>query len=230
MSDQPQYPPYQPPYQPPAYGAPFAPVHQARVKSPTGLATAALILGGLWLLVQVGCVVTVWPAVSEYSRASALGIDAANVWTAYDTVNVFLLPFMVATYILGCIWLFSARKAAEAINPSVPHSRSRVWVWLGWWVPVVSLWFPYQVVRDVRRGSTLRDSGVVGAWWALWLTSLVLSGVIQGLTPLSGLPSDGQLDALAWTEGLYTLTMLAAFGLWARIVWEVREAQRAILG
>ena len=38
----------------------------------------ALVLGGLWILVQVGCVVTVWPAVDEYSRASSLGIDAAR--------------------------------------------------------------------------------------------------------------------------------------------------------
>jgi hypothetical protein len=59
---------------------------------------------------------------------------------------------------------------------------------------------------------------------------MVLSAVLQGLTPLEGLPGDGQLEALAWTEGLYSLVMVVAFGLWARIVWEAREAQRAMLG
>ena len=80
------------------YGAPFMPVHSAPPRAPSGLATAALVVGGLWILVQVGCVVTVWPAVDEYSRASSLGIDAADVWTTYDTVNLLVLPFALATY------------------------------------------------------------------------------------------------------------------------------------
>ena len=130
---------------------------------------------------------------------------------------------------VSCVWLFSARKAAEVISPGARHSRSRAWVWLGWWVPIVSLWFP--VPGRPRRPA--REHGArhpaLGLWWALWITLTVLSGS-SGLTPLGGFPSDGQLDALAWTEGLYTLVMLAAFGLWARLVWEVREAQRALLG
>jgi hypothetical protein len=217
------------PHRPPAYRT-FMPVHPAPPRSPSGLATAALVVGGLWILVQVACVITVWPAVDEYSRASSLGIDAADVWTAYDTMNLLVLPFALATYVVACGWLHSARKAACVISPGVPHARSWLWVWLGWWVPVVSFWFPYQVVRDVRRASVVRDPAGIGPWWAMWLALTVLSVATRGLTPTAGLPGDARLHALAWTEGVYSLVLVVAIGLWARIVWEIRTAQRTFLG
>jgi hypothetical protein len=50
-----------------------------------------------------------------------------------------------------------------------------VWVWLGWVIPVVSLWFPYQVVRDILRATCGAVRGVsvprnlLGPWWTSWL-------------------------------------------------------------
>ena len=103
-------------------------------------------------------------------------------------MNLLVLPFALATYVVSCGWLHSARKAACVISPGVPHARSWLWVWLGWWVPVVSFWFPFQVVRDVRRASVVRDAAAIGPWWALWLTLMVLSLAVRGLTPTARPP------------------------------------------
>ena len=38
--------------------------------------------------------------------------------------------------------------------------------------PFVALWFPFQVVRDVRRAlSPMETSALIGFWWALFLAS-----------------------------------------------------------
>jgi hypothetical protein len=47
----------------------------------------------------------------------------------------------------GSLWLSRARENATLIAPDRVR-RSAIWAWLGWWVPVVGLWFPKQIVDD----------------------------------------------------------------------------------
>jgi hypothetical protein len=102
--------------------------------------------------------------------------------------------------------------------------------WLGWWVPIVSVWFPFQVVRDVLRGSRLPGSAVVGFWWAAWLTLAVTSTVVQVLMPDSGFPDSDLLAAWPWAETVHTVVMVTGLLLWLRIVRDVNRAQLAVLG
>ncbi len=69
----------------------------------------------------------------------------------------------LAAAVVTCLWLWQSRVLAEAVSPGRGHARSRVWVWLGWIVPVVAFWFPYQVVRDVRAATVVvRDAASDG--------------------------------------------------------------------
>lgn len=82
---------------------------------------------------------------------------------------------LIATGVVFIIWTYNARINAERLTPASEHRRSRVWVWLGWFVPVVNLWFPKQVIDDIWRASDPQQQGVplqqrvkhrrVTQWW-----------------------------------------------------------------
>jgi hypothetical protein len=44
------------------------------------------------------------------------------------------------------IWLH--RAATFARRARLPARRATVWAWLGFIIPVVNFWFPYQVATD----------------------------------------------------------------------------------
>ena len=70
-------------------------------------------------------------------------------------------------------------RAQERRGPGARgrHTRRAGWAWGGWVTPIVALWFPFQVVRDVRRAlSPMETSALIGFWWALFLASRSVSG------------------------------------------------------
>ncbi|WP_158641412.1 DUF4328 domain-containing protein [Amycolatopsis eburnea] len=128
---------------------------------------------------------------------TAVGVaDVAGEWGAFP-VSAGLawtyLGIQVVTGIVFVRWLWLARANAEVIEPA-PHRHSRVWVVLGWIVPIVSFWFPQMVVRDVWNASNPqrpRGTGLlypapggelISWWWAAYLTDQVLSTIGGRLT------------------------------------------------
>jgi hypothetical protein len=72
--------------------------------------------------------------------------------------------------VLFMIWLYRAANLAR--RAGLPARRATVWAWLGFIIPVVSLWFPYQVAADATPpGDPARR--VVGWWWTWWICQAV---------------------------------------------------------
>ena len=225
----PAYPAAYPSYEqggdagPPGYlssGLPLRPIR--------GLAIAAAAVAVALALVQLAAWATSWSAAAELvlmARSETDVLDAPLV--AYDLVTILFVPTFIAAYVVGCLWLQRARSNAERISPTWPHARSGVWVWLGWWVPIVSFWFPYQVVRDVRAGSLghARPGGGVGAWWTFWLLYSVATSATGLLTPTAGVPDAAVARAIPWAETVATLALLVALVLWLRLIREITAAQ-----
>jgi hypothetical protein len=109
----------------------------------------------------------------------------------------------LGAWIATSTWLTRARTNAQRIDPRRTHRRRRGWAWWGWVVPVVSLWFPYQVVRDVDAAAGDYPSRLLGWWWASWLALLVVSGI------------DDRLAAGVEPAGPDTLTVLVRLLSWA---------------
>ncbi|MYW45318.1 DUF4328 domain-containing protein [Streptomyces sp. SID486] len=74
-------------------------------------------------------------------------------------------------------WLLRLRDNARALSGEAPRYAG-IWVYLGWVVPVVNLWFPRGIVADAYRRSVpgRRLPVSVDVWWGLWLAGM-LSGV-----------------------------------------------------
>lgn len=79
-------------------------------------------------------------------------------------------------------WLWGVRDNARALSGRPPR-YSWPWIYLGWVVPIVNLWFPRGIVADIYRASApdTRLPRSVNVWWALWLAAL-LGGLDQAST------------------------------------------------
>ncbi|MFF4040957.1 DUF4328 domain-containing protein [Streptomyces sp. NPDC001816] len=71
-------------------------------------------------------------------------------------------------------WMWRVRDNARALTGQAPKYAG-IWVYLGWIVPVVNLWFPRGIVADAFRttapGRKLPVS--VNVWWGLWLVGML---------------------------------------------------------
>lgn len=100
------------------------------------------------------------------SADASLGETIDNVGLALILLQVGLL---LVAGVLMIIWLYRAH-ASDRMNAAwLQHGSG--WAIGGWFVPILNLWRPYQMVRDVERGATSgrSSSAVVGLWWAGWL-------------------------------------------------------------
>lgn len=215
----------------PGLGAPGAGHPGPLPRVPGGLAVATIILAALFIVLRVVNAVFAWLASGELNAAGELGLTYNETpYMLYDAVAVFYLPLALAVYVVACLWLQQSRSFAVAVAPHARHERRPVWLWLGWWVPVVTYWFPYQVVRDVRRATLgAAMTGGMGLWWACWLVPGFIDRIV---TQLAGgfLGTDvltPAVAALPVLESLSAFATVVAGGLWIRYVRELTAAQRA---
>ncbi len=133
-----------------------------------GVATIVLII-----LVVAGSALLV---VSE--RVEDTGLDASSVADGQFGVAVLVMFGYLLAGIVFWIWQWRARSNAEALGGPGSQSLSRGWTFWGWWCPVVSLWFPAQVLADIYRASSRRrHAALVICWWPPMLASLILFGL-----------------------------------------------------
>jgi hypothetical protein len=201
---------------------------------PRASAWVALGLAGALVALSVVTTVLAFPAAERYRAAIAQGEDQSTVLTAYDVMSLAWFPVIVAAWLATSIWLFAARRFCE--QWPFHHSRSRVWCWLAWAVPVVSLWFPFQVVRDVWWASTTTDHWRpkpprgVGVWWVLLLAGLFVYNLadqvaFSGTDGLGG--TSESLGALGPLNAVASLLLLGAFAAWCRIVMAISRLQES---
>ncbi len=210
--------------QPYAYGPPAA-----LPRVPEGLAVAALVLASVYTVVEVLLLVTSFGAAEASAAAAREGADVTTVLTAYDVLSIgyaVLLPLWIVT----SLFLQRARRTAEALAPGFPHQRGPAWTWLGWVVPVVGLWFPYQVVRDVVRNAWRDPWGDqrrrlnLGLWWGLWVVALFAGQIASRLLPWSGTPDADLVALLPLFHGITAAVTVVGLVLWVRIVNSLMHA------
>ncbi|MFW6866757.1 DUF4328 domain-containing protein [Nocardioides sp. CPCC 206347] len=212
------------PATPPSGAAwPAAPQRSA----PTALAVASGVLAIVLALLAVVIAIASGPASKEFADAARAGYSTYDVFTSYDGLALLLFPFLIGAYVVSCLWLQFARANTMAIAPRVPHQRGRVWVWLGWWVPIVSLWFPFQVVRDVQDASRPEGRTVgLGLWWAAWLVYLFGSRVAASASTST---DPGFIEALPTIEWINAGALAVACVQWCRILYVTTTNQQRAL-
>src|SRR4051812_43439967 len=128
-----------PPWGQPQYGG-QRPKGPDAFRASGGLGLAVVVLSSLLAAVFLLSALLSSSADRRYEDAVAAGRSTDDVFTAFDVAGILTVPVMIAAWVVTCVWLSRARENALLINPG-GQRRSAVWVWLGWLVPIVSLWF-----------------------------------------------------------------------------------------
>ncbi|MDX6281034.1 MAG: hypothetical protein QOH03_2105 [Kribbellaceae bacterium] len=152
-----------------------------------GLPRATSILIWITALAQVLLAVAAW-------RDYAVFKDDLASWDpgAIRPADLIYLVPAVVTAIVFIVWLRRARDAAEAVNPWFQHRHGRGWVIGGWLVPIISFWYPLQVVEDIIEASTPQipagttpwrpqpQDRLVYIWWVTWVASMLIDNLPLG--------------------------------------------------
>ncbi|MGW2644201.1 DUF4328 domain-containing protein [Streptomyces sp. NPDC001393] len=167
--------------------------------------TGQLAVGGLLLAGLAWVVRGVWelrlaaagePAAGPPDQGNGVHRQLTSLENSYHLVTSAggVLVFLCACLFLS--WLLRLRDNARTLSGDTPKYAG-IWVFLGWVVPVVNLWFPRGIVVDAFRSSApgRKLPGWVDAWWGLWLV-----GMLTGVGIISRDSTD-QIIERAYTEG-----------------------------
>ena len=95
-------------------------------------------------------------------------------------------------------WLHRAYRNVDAVDPAERHHGTG-WAIGGWFVPVLTLWRPKQIVNDVWRAGTPpahpedRSPGVL---LALWWLAFWIGNILGQVAARIGLADDASTDEL----------------------------------
>jgi Domain of unknown function (DUF4328)/Protein of unknown function (DUF2510) len=133
----------------------------------------------------------------------------------------YLLGFLaLAALVLLMIW--ASRAATFAQRAGLPARHPPIWAVIGFIVPIVQLWFPYECVADtLPAGHPGRRT--VGWWWAFYLTQ-GLGALPVGITAAFSVPA-----GLAVAIVVSVLPVLTARN-GVRMIAAIGQAHREIAG
>lgn len=189
-----------------------------------GLAASVLIgFAAIGNVINAGSDWFAYTTVRDYRDGAAADLGTA------DKVSVLMSSLSGLLMLVACIvfinWAYSARVNAERLTPANEHRRSRVWVWLGWFVPVVNLWFPKQVIDDIWRASDPQQQGVplqqrvkhrlTTQWWTAFVLMWLLERAYLRTT------RNGEVT----TDSFFNVSVLSTLSAIAGIVAAVLAVQ-----
>lgn len=165
--------------QPPDPGRDLAEV----LKAGRLVGTALLVAAGLVLVTMLGLAAMV-PAAVQAVRDFVHQVQVVPAgggpptfpvlstfpgWlTAVQALTSMLNLGQMAVLVIEVVWVYRATTLVR--RAGVPTRLSPVWAVAGFFVPLVSLWFPYLAVRDVLVQSPARRR--VAWWWAASLAAV----------------------------------------------------------
>lgn len=130
-------------------------------------------------------------------RASVGGSLSSDQQAVVDLAKgapalLYLVAFALCV-VSFCVWIHRLYRNLPALGAAQLRFSPR-WAVGGWFVPILNLWRPYQVMREIWQQTLAQPVGVLGWWWAAWLISNFVSNV-SFRSNLSG-GSNDVLDAV----------------------------------
>jgi hypothetical protein len=146
-----------------------------------GRARMVYVAMGAWI---VAALVAIWADVLEIrvlerlqdfqigSGGSAALVQLLDDADASDNrvaaASVFYLAALLASAVALCFWMHRANWNLTSLGH--PSRFTPGWA-VGWWfVPIMNVFRPFQVMKDIAVGSGQSQLGpILGLWWAGWL-------------------------------------------------------------
>lgn len=173
-----------------------------------------------------------YAAVADAAAASPGSADLAAVGRADEAVVAATVVYFALVVLAGALfaaWLFHLARLVDQLSPDALRYHPG-WAIGGWFVPILNLFRPKQMVDDVWSGSSpdlIRDGPpvYVHLWWAAFL----ITSAVDSLVAVSG---DDTLSEIASSERVAAwadLGDLVAAGLAVVVLLTVtRRVKRAV--
>lgn len=164
--------------------------------------------------------------VAAVKSSTAIGdgdSDASSVSNLRTTIAV--LAFVVGAVATVSFFFWLRRVIRNAHKLGLVRQRyDNAWAVGGWFVPVLQLWRPKQVVNDAWSGSGGGSRGVLDLWWMSYLVGIYVAFPIADL--VAGQASDNGGRQLGYgLEVFADVCVAAAALLGAWIVHRIVELQ-----
>jgi len=205
---------------PPPTGMPPAPAVLPPTFAPVGrLARAIRVLLGL------------------YAGSSAVGLAYAHVPAAGRQVEVGIMALLQFVVLLGMgacflVWTFRLNKNLRALGVSGLRNAP-AWAVAYFFIPILSLYRPYQVFREIWQASDPGPAARTGQAWqngkspallGFWWASVILMNAMASLSAQSA--GDASIDLADNAAGL--LSTLLAFQVVRLVTARQEKSARAL--
>ncbi|MDO7867204.1 DUF4328 domain-containing protein [Nocardioides jiangxiensis] len=147
-----------------------------------------------------------------------MAVRAGAVALMASFVSVLL---MVVGAVFWCIWQYRIAAA----TPRASLRRSAGWHAGSWFIPIASLWFPLQNMRDLWDAHVgPRGRALLGWWWAAW----ILQNVVENVWP-DLIDENGYVDSPGWLNCVGLVASLCWLSVDLLALAIVRRLSRAAL-
>jgi len=178
------------------------------------IAASSSLLAAVWIVA-----LTSMSSAQNYRDQLASGTPTEQIVTTYDAMAVLIPITMITSWIITSRWLKRLHIAATAANESAIRLK-RPWVFWSWIVPVVSLWFPKNLIEDLLKANGSDEAkSLVGkdtlTWWLTWVGFALVNNV--GIVSAFDAP-EGYVPIRPELELAGACLLTGAYMVWIRIV------------
>lgn len=141
-------------------------------------ATQALLVAcGIVTIATIGVEMFGIVAASSFLDGHQAAFGLLNAYDILSPLATILGSLaLISTGVVWAVWQFHAAKHVAGRTRRTPgwHAGS-------WFIPVVSLWFPYQNISDLWRAAGRSRPAWLIVWWLLWIANSVTSRIASGI-------------------------------------------------
>jgi len=178
------------------------------------IASSSSLLAAVWIVALASI-----PSAQSYRDQLASGTAADQIVTAYDAMTVIIPITMISSWVITSLWLKKLHIEATATNPTAMRLK-RPWVFWSWIVPVVSLWFPKNIIEDLLKAEGSDEAkSLIGkdtlTWWLTWVGFALVNniGIVSAFDA-----ADGYVPIRPELELAGACLLTGAYLVWIRIV------------
>jgi len=178
------------------------------------IASSSSLLAAVWIVALASI-----SSAQTYRDQLASGAAADQIVTAYDAMAVIIPITMISSWVITSRWLKQLHITATAANPNAIRLKLP-WVFWSWIVPVVSLWFPKQIIEDLLKANGEDDAkSLIGkdslTWWLTWVGFALVNNI--GIVSTFNAPAD-YIPIRPELELAGACLLTGAYLVWIRIV------------
>jgi len=152
------------------------------IKSTKSKANLAILFIGLVALTDLSLIIGyVWRYILISKKLKAENIDDDILSFSDWLIHLFSVLHIVLFIVSGIFfirWLLGIYNNLNAKSIRPRHSKAMV-IW-SWIIPIINLFYPYQIVKDFdlklsrliklkKQDYIMPASSIIGLWWTLWI-------------------------------------------------------------